>query len=419
MTSHTPFNSAHKDRITAIATNHTHTRLLTASIDHRIAVYHTTRPFSTHPPTLLDLFTAHDAPIHDAKFLHTLTGCYLASIGADLTLRIFTEDVSQQLMSTRRFRRLTTIRSETFTPFVSLDTKALNDNATVYLAVIDRQGQLSLYEPTEPEQYKDWLLLHRFYVSGPASIPARGEPTSFRLCFDPNLLPLPYVTSCGDDRAQLGVFVIVNDRIKVYRSTTNHNHGARGTPITTTRADMLAQTTISQAAAPSLALVEVLTITPPTSSIHDNNNDGDPRPNQPFLKAIALAPLHHRDHDLLATASSNGSLSIYKITTTPRQSSNTRKPSVPDSQSPNHISPFSYTHTSVLLWTVPRAHGSSRSSSTSGVGVGLCAVKWHSDGQTLLSVGVDGRVRVWEKNSGSEDRWECTRTLNKGAVVTG
>lgn len=57
------FETGHQDRVTVLHTNFNGTRILTASIDHRIKVWD--RNVKTGERTLIDTFTAHDSDIRD------------------------------------------------------------------------------------------------------------------------------------------------------------------------------------------------------------------------------------------------------------------------------------------------------------------------------------------------------------------
>ncbi|KAK5408384.1 hypothetical protein LTR06_007227 [Exophiala xenobiotica] len=219
------FETGHQDRVTVLHTNFNGTRILTASIDHRIKVWH--RDSKTGERTLIDTFTAHDADIRDAKFLHPTLGSYIASIGNDLKFHLWTEDVSQALNSGRRFRRIATIQSTPRVPFVSLDLKT-TDNIYTTLALIDRQGLLSIYEPTNPDELKEWSLIDTFNVCGSGTPPGRGDETSFKVRWDQNPTPLAYINSLSDDRAQLSLVVSVLNEVKIYRSVVPGGSGGGG-----------------------------------------------------------------------------------------------------------------------------------------------------------------------------------------------
>ncbi|KIX02168.1 uncharacterized protein Z518_08107 [Rhinocladiella mackenziei CBS 650.93] len=208
------FETGHHDRVTVLSINFNGTRILTASIDHRIKVWD--RNPKTGERMLTDTFTAHDSDIRDAKFLHPTTGSHIATIGSDLKFHLWTEDMSQAPNRGRRFRRIATIPSTPRVPFVSMDIKTV-DNVYTTLALIDRQGLLSIYEPTNPDDFKEWTLVDVFDVCG-SNPPGRGEETSFKVRWDQNPTPLAYVNSLSDDRNQLSLVVSVLNEVKIYRS---------------------------------------------------------------------------------------------------------------------------------------------------------------------------------------------------------
>ena len=59
------FDASHNDKVVALHVNFDGTRILTASIDHRIKVW--TRDSSTGELTLLDVFKAHDGDVKDVS----------------------------------------------------------------------------------------------------------------------------------------------------------------------------------------------------------------------------------------------------------------------------------------------------------------------------------------------------------------
>lgn len=61
------FEPGHDDRVTVVHTNFDGTRILTASLDHRIKVWD--RDPNTGKRTLIETFTAHDADIRDVSAL--------------------------------------------------------------------------------------------------------------------------------------------------------------------------------------------------------------------------------------------------------------------------------------------------------------------------------------------------------------
>jgi nucleoporin SEH1 len=271
------FDTGHFDRVTVLSANFTGDRILTASIDHRIKIWN--RHPETGERTLTETITAHDADIRDAKFLHPTTGSHFASIGNDLKFHLWSEDVSQAPNSGRRFRRMATIASTPRVPFVSMDIKTI-DSVYTYIALIDRQGLLSIYEPSSPDDFKEWTLIDIFNVCG-SNPPGRGEETSFKVRWDPNITPLAYTNSLSDDRTQLSLVVTALNEVKIYRAIT---------PSVEPRAT-------SDGASHLLMLHEAVRL-----------------PRHPDLvRDVAWAPFSVRGTDRIATACKDGTIRIFEL----------------------------------------------------------------------------------------------------------
>ena len=97
------------------------------------------------------------------------------------------------------------------------------DHISTFLALIDRQGLLSVYEPSTPDDLREWTLLDCFNVCAPNPAPGRGEETSFKVMFDPNPTPLGYMNSVSDEKEQLGLVVCALNEVKIYRSVVPEN----------------------------------------------------------------------------------------------------------------------------------------------------------------------------------------------------
>lgn len=287
------FNTGHHDRVTVLATNFTGARILTASIDHRIKVW--SRDPKTGTRALIDTFTAHDSDIRDAKFLHPTVGSYIGSIGNDLKFHLWQEDVAAPYNSGRRFRRVTTIPSTPRVPFVSLDVKTV-DNVYTYVALIDRQGLLSIYEPSSPDEFKDWVLVDQFNVCG-TNPPQRGDETSFKVRFDQNVTPLAYVNSLSDDRNQLSLVVSALNEIKIYRSVVPSGEVDSG-----------------DGASHQMMFYEAKSIKHPV-----------------LVRDVAWAPFSVRGTDRIATAGKDGSVRIFELAVA-------EAPGVSNGQNPSNAS---------------------------------------------------------------------------------
>lgn len=216
-----------------------------------------------------------------AKFLSPTTGSHIATIGNDLKFHLWSEDVSQAPNSGRRFRRISTIQSTPRVPFVSMDLKTV-DHVYTTLALIDRQGLLSIYEPTDPDSFKEWTLVDVFNVCG-SSPPGRGEETSFRVRWDQNATPLAYVNSLSDERTQLSLVVSVLNEVKIYRSVLAP--GDSGVGIS------------SDGASHGMTFYEALRL-----------------PRHPALiRDVQWAPFSVRGTDRIATACKDGAVRIFEL----------------------------------------------------------------------------------------------------------
>lgn len=441
MTTETPFTPDHSDRVTVLQLNHDSSKLLTGSIDHRIAVYDIDP--STGQRKQLDVFTAHDAEIRDAKWFHPSTGTNFVTIGNDLQMRIWTQELSQAPMSGRRFRKIGFIKSEQLVPFVSLDVKTIG--MSTYITVVDRQGLLSLYEPSNPDSYKDWTLIDQFYVCTPN--PGRSDHTSFRVQFDPNPFPLPYLTSLSDDREQLSIAVAAMNHIKLYRTSSDPD-------IISNYLSLVSDSpsnNVGRGASHRLFLFQVLTIPAPT--LQPLTSAGS------LLRDIAYSANNIRGTDVLAVASINGIVAIYEIslqskspqtsTTTNTTSAipssstsvsksansrqtpyNTHQSNLTSALNPNSAvsasnpsttggstasSSSAAQHTAIGSSNDQQSSSSSSSSSsrsnhpfpythqTAPIGIlenahaDAWSVQWDPCGQILLSTGSDGTVKLWKR----------------------
>lgn len=313
MSFETPFKPDHSDRLAVLQLNSDNSKLLTASIDHKVAVYDIDP--ATGKRKQIESFTAHDAEIRDARWFHPSTGTHFVTIGNDLSMRIWSQDTTQAPMSGRRFKRATPtpIKSEQLVPFVSVDVKTIGSNT--YIVVIDRQGLLSLYEPTNPDEYHDWTMVDQFYVHSPP--PNRGDHTSFRARFDPNPFPLPYTTSMSDDQAQLSIVVSAMNEVKLYRSTTDPDIIASHTSSPSTPG-------VGRGASHRLVLFEVLKVQP------------TPSPQAPMsgtlIRDVAYCPGNIRGTDMIATASINGTVGVYEVSLQLKDSPKASNSAIPPSK---------------------------------------------------------------------------------------
>jgi WD40 repeat protein len=320
-----------------------------------------------------------------AKFASTSVGSYIGTVAADLKFQLWGEDASQAYNSGRRFRLVASIPSTPRVPFASLDFKTV-EHVYTYLALIDRHGLLSVYEPTSPDDLREWTLLDQKHVCTP--VPSRGDETSFKVRWDQNETPLPYMNSLSDDDKQMGLIVSSLNEVKIYHSKLE--------------SDETVSETNRNGASQRLTFHEVFKL-----------------PTHPALvRDVSWCPYNIRGTERIATACKDGSVSVFELLVVaaqgydhkddtsaksqqggaraiknrlPAQSSLTsaitgRTSSQPSSQSMSlRPASFPFAYKVQHVSTLP-AHGDA------------WTVGWDGQGQILMSGGSDGVTKLWRKS---------------------
>lgn len=147
------------------------------------------------------------------KWNGPFVGEILGSVGEDGLLRIWQEDVLEAPMSGRRFKRIYQLLSPSRVPYMSLDFK--NIGTETYLAMISRDGQLTVCEPVDHDNLSEWQDMWQDYL---CKTPSRTEETSFRLCWHHEKLPAWPAILAGLDRKSLSLAVSVMDTVKIFRT---------------------------------------------------------------------------------------------------------------------------------------------------------------------------------------------------------
>ena len=237
-----PLSHAAKDVVLSAAFNPTGTHLATASADHRLRVF--TLPASTPATspdspkqsdwTLLEAWRAHAGAALDARFCSTPAGEILASIGADLRLKIWREDPSQAPRSGRRFRLCYAQSSARGVGYASLDPAPPHPARDAVLALATRDGLVSLLEPAgAPDAatdgdggnggssaggagLEDWRELDQFWACAGGAV-ERGRETRFRVAFQRTEEPCYGAVVAGVDARALSLCVTALDAVRVFR----------------------------------------------------------------------------------------------------------------------------------------------------------------------------------------------------------
>ncbi|KAK3709081.1 hypothetical protein LTR37_011060 [Vermiconidia calcicola] len=206
------FSHGHQDLVLAISYNYYGTRMATASSDHRVKVWD--RKDGLGQWTVTDSWTAHDAEVTDVKWNGPFVGEHLATIGEDGFMRVWQEDVNEAANSGRRFKKTSEQLTATGAPYMSLDLK--NIGTETYLAVITRDGHLSISEPEDHDDlHSGWQIMWSDYL---CETPPRTEETGFRVSWHKEKLPAWPAILAGLDRKSLSLVVSVGNVVRVFRT---------------------------------------------------------------------------------------------------------------------------------------------------------------------------------------------------------
>jgi nucleoporin SEH1 len=204
------FEHRHHDLVLAVDFNFYGNRMVTASSDHRLKVWDKRE----ENWILIDTWRAHDAEVVDVKWNGPFTGSIIGSIGEDGQFKLWEEDVLQAPDSGRRFQRILSLRSETRIPFCSLDFKNLH--METYVSLITRDGYLSVLEPVDHDNLGgEWNPRMQRYV---CTTPLRQEETGFRVAWHKEKVPCWTAVEAGLDHQALGLAVAAMNTVKVYRT---------------------------------------------------------------------------------------------------------------------------------------------------------------------------------------------------------
>jgi nucleoporin SEH1 len=204
------FEHGHHDLVLAVDFNFYGNRMVTASSDHRLKVWD--KKDEIWVP--IDSWRAHDAEVVDVKWNGPFTGSIIGSIGEDGQFKLWEENVLEAPDSGRRFQRILSLRSETKIPFCSLDFKNLH--METFVALITRDGYLSVLEPVDHDNLGgDWTPMMQRYVCPTPSI---QEETGFRVAWHKEKVPCWTAIEAGLDRNALGLAVAAMNTVKIFRT---------------------------------------------------------------------------------------------------------------------------------------------------------------------------------------------------------
>ncbi|KAF2455057.1 nuclear pore protein [Lineolata rhizophorae] len=361
------FSHGHQDLVLAVDFNFYGTRMVTASSDQRLKVWdRNTKKGATEQWTLVDSWRAHDAEIVDVKWNGPLSGIHIGSISEDGRFRLWAEDVTETPNSSRRFKPIYQHYSETKVPFMSLDFK--NQLADTILALVSRDGYLTIHEPSDPDRLTEWHCLTASYVyrAGNGG-PDRQDETSFRVAWHKEPLPCWQAIAAGLDRRALSLAVAAMDTVRIYR--TDHNRqfyvaaelpGHRG-----------------------------------------------------LVRDVAWANGSMRGYDLLATACKDGAIRVFELHASPQQQQPQQQPHGTSTTSLSTVGPTGSAYSALGSPHIqhPLAGGAGVEAGPGRIIhnvrpmaelVGHHGAVWRvafsQAGDLLVSTGDDGAIRTWKKS---------------------
>ncbi|KAF1834053.1 WD40 repeat-like protein [Decorospora gaudefroyi] len=357
------FPHGHEDVVLAVDFNYFGNRMVTASSDHRLKVWDK----KDDAWALVESWRAHDAEIVDAKWNGPFMGEVVGSIGEDGRFKLWQEDPTEVAMSGNRFKLIFNLASQTNAPFMSLDFK--NIMQETWVALITRDGHLGVYEPQDQSNLSEWTPLAERWVSE-NDPPERQDEVGFKVVFHKEKLPCWTAITAGLDRKSLSLAVAAMKEVLIYRTDK------------------------------SKRFFQVAKLDGASQIIRD----------------LAWANGSMRGYDILATASKDGSIRIYELstptedkTTQPGASSSSGIPSVsprpgPQKNAPSGIGaglagaskatdasldneqyPGRIRQVVKMTDELTKHHGA------------VSRVAFSPMGDILVSTGDDGSIRTWKK----------------------
>ena len=355
------FSHNHYDLVLAISYNLYGNRMATASSDHRVKVWD--RSEKSDQWTVTDVWIAHDAEVTDVKWNGPYVGEHLGSIGEDGLTRIWQEDVNEAANSGRRFKKIFEQTTATGVPYMSLDFK--NIMTETYLAVITRDGYLSICEPEDHDDLSTWRIMWSDYL---CRTPSRTEETGFRLSWHQEKLPAWPAILAGLDRKSLSLAVAVGETVRVFRTDKERKFYVA-------------------------AVLEGA---------------------KALVRDVSWANGSMRGFDVIATASKDGYVRIYELHTPGAASLSTSSNAYANSQNstPLHAASNRPARSGIGAGLAGGARG--RREDNAGVpgavkqepklvaeleanGGAPWRVEWSQMGDVLVSTGDDGTIRLWKK----------------------
>lgn len=142
-------------------------------------------------------------------------GEVVGSIGEDGRCKLWQEDATEVPLSGNRFKLIANLGSTGHAPFMSLDFK--NIMQETWLALITRDGRLTVYEPSDQSSLNEWTILAERSVSED-NPPNREDEVGFKVVFHKEKLPCWTAIMAGLDRKSLSLAVAAMKDILIFRT---------------------------------------------------------------------------------------------------------------------------------------------------------------------------------------------------------
>jgi nucleoporin SEH1 len=204
-------------------------------------------------------------------------GEVVGSIGEDGRCKLWQEDATEVPLSGNRFKLIANLVSTGYAPFMSMDFK--NIMQETWLALITRDGRLTVYEPSDQSSLNEWTILAERSVSE-ENPPDRQDEVGFKVVFHKEKLPCWTAIMAGLDRKSLSLAVAAMKDVLIFR---------------TDKAKRFFQVAKLEGA-------------------------------RQIIRDLAWANGSMRGYDILATASKDGAIRIYELSTPNSSKSSTPEP---------------------------------------------------------------------------------------------
>ncbi|KAK4165239.1 glycosyl transferase family 4-domain-containing protein [Cladorrhinum sp. PSN259] len=103
-------------------------------------------------------------------------------------------------------------------PYRSFSMRHIDETRHTYLALLSSDGHLTIYQNEQPENMTDYNQVDELIVSRTTPPAARGEESTFKVMFDPNLEVCYTALRAGVPQDALGLVTVAMDCVRVWRT---------------------------------------------------------------------------------------------------------------------------------------------------------------------------------------------------------